>query len=111
LNFGSVFGDEAAGTPDAIVVDGRLHKLPAPTWTTSDDPAAPWRLASDDGRVDLTLTPTAAYRETQRLDLGFYVTELDKPYGTWTGTVVLDDGRALAIEGLVGADEGMRTTW
>ncbi|MCC6621853.1 MAG: DUF2804 domain-containing protein [Deltaproteobacteria bacterium] len=111
LNLGSVFGDESAGTPDAVIVDGRLHKLPASTWTTPEDPGAPWLFASDDGRVDLALTPTNAYRETQRLDLGFYVSELDKPYGAWSGRVTLEDGTELVVDGLIGAAERVHTVW
>lgn len=109
LNFGSVFGDEAAGTPDAVVVDGVLHKLGPVRWDERDAGGA-WRLTDDEGRVDLTLVPNG-YREAQDLDLGFYRTTLDKPYGVWSGEVELDDGERLVVDGLVGAAERVHTEW
>ncbi|MFO0748272.1 MAG: DUF2804 domain-containing protein [Myxococcota bacterium] len=113
LNLGSVFGDESGGTPDAVVVDGVLNKLPPVAWTPPAAGAAAtaaWRFASADGRVALTLTPNG-YRESSDVDLGFYTTTLDKPYGTWSGTVVLDDGTTLVVDGLIGAAETSHTTW
>ncbi len=109
LNFGSVFGDERAGTPDAVLVDGVVHKLPPVAWDESAADGS-WRLASDDGRVDVRLVPNG-YRERQDLDLGFYATTLDKPYGVWSGEVELDDGERLVVDGLVGAAERVHTTW
>ena len=111
LNLGTVYGDESAGTPNGVLVDGVLHKLDRVAWTPADDASAPWRFISDDGRVDVALTPSHAYRETQDLDLGFYTTSLVKPYGVWSGTVVLDDGEPLVIDGLIGAAEEVHTTW
>lgn len=109
LNLGSVFGDETDGTPDAVILDGVMHKLPPVSWDTSDAEGR-WRFTSDDGRVDLALVPNG-YRETQDLDLGFYKTTLDKPCGTWSGTVVLDSGEVLDVDGLLAAAERVHTEW
>jgi hypothetical protein len=112
LNLGTVHGDETRGTANAIVVDGRLHKLGPVDWEVDlDDPGAVWRMTSADGRVELALEPTTGYVEEIHLDLGFYTNDLWKPFGTWRGTVVLDDGTALDVTGLPGAAEVSRTTW
>ena len=94
------------------MVDGVVHKMPPVAWDESDADGA-WRLTSADGRVDLRLVPNG-YRERQDLDLGFYMTTLDKPYGTWSGSVVLDDGERLvfgAATALLGAAERVHTEW
>jgi hypothetical protein len=112
LNLGSVFGDETHGTANAIIIDGHLNKLGRVDWTPDiDHPEASWHMTSADGRVDLTLEPTTGYVERLHVDLGFYLTDLWKPYGSWRGTVVLDDGTALDLSGLPGTAEVSQTTW
>lgn len=112
INLGSVGGDEAGGTPDAVIVDGRLHKLPRVTWSFDlDDPLQPWTFASEDGRADLRLEPDHGYVERNTTSLGTYRVDLWKLYGRWSGTVELDDGARLELDGLVGAAEVMETAW
>jgi hypothetical protein len=112
INLGSVFGDERGGTPNAVIVDGFLHKLDRVDFAYDlAHPEQPWHLTSPDGRVALTLTASQAYVERQDLDLGFYKTRLWKPYGRWSGTVMLDDGSTLDVDGLLGAAEYVETDW
>lgn len=112
INLGSVGGDETGGTPDAVIVDGTLHKLPRVSWTFDlDDPLRPWTFTSDDGRADLRLEPDHGYVERSTTSLGTYRVDLWKLYGRWTGTVELDDGTSVRVDGLVGAAEYMETAW
>jgi hypothetical protein len=111
INLGTVHGDDSRGTADAIVVDGVLHKMTRVVWTY--DPAnvlAPWRFTSDDGRLDLTLAPD--FDESGGFDLGpRYAMNNLKAHGTFSGTVVLDDGTTLRIEGVRGAAEHVEIRW
>lgn len=112
VNLGSVFGDEAGGTPNAVLVDGVLHKLGRVDWSYAlDDVRAPWRFRSEDGRVDLTLTGDRAYAEQNDTQVGAYHVQLWKLYGVWSGTVELDDGEVLVIDGLLGGAEHLETDW
>lgn len=106
VNLGSVYGDEAGGTPNCVVVEGVLHKLGRVDWTFDlADPLQPWRFVSEDGRVDLTLAPDHDYVEQTVTDLGDYHVALTKLYGRFEGTVELDDGEILDVSGLMGAAE------
>jgi hypothetical protein len=110
LNLGSVFGDESGGTPNAVIVDGHLHKLAAVGWSTSADPiAAPWSFAGDG--LSASLAVDAGYVEETSLSLGTYQVDLHKPYGTFAGTARLDDGSALLLDGLRGGAETEATDW
>ena len=112
VNLGSVFGDETGGTPNAVLVDGVLHKLGRVDWSYAlDDVRAPWSFSSGDGRVDLTLTGDRAYAEQTDTQLGAYHVQLWKLYGVWSGTIELDDGETLAIDGLLGGAEHLQTDW
>lgn len=109
INLGTVHGDDSRGTADAIVVDGVLHKLGRVAW--SYDRAAldrPWRFTND--RVDLTLAPD--FDESGGFELGrrYAMTTL-KMHGTFSGSVVLDDGTTLSVEGVRGAAEHVEIRW
>ena len=112
LNLGSVFGDETHGTPDCIIVDGHLTKLGRVAWTYDVSHATdPWTFTSDADGVSLTHVPTNEFVEVVKTDLGFYKTEIHKPYGPWSGTVRLDDGTEIEIDGVLGGAEYVETTW
>jgi hypothetical protein len=110
INLGSVHGDDSLGTPDGVVVDGVLHKMSRVRWTfDATAPLSPWHFTSDDGRLDLTMTPD--YDESGMLDLGRNSMHTSKAHGVFRGTVVLDDGTTLAIDGVRGAAEHVEITW
>jgi hypothetical protein len=110
FNLGDGFGDDRAGTENLIVYDDVPHKLGRVAWTHDlDDPMADWTFQSDDGRVSLTLHPIA--HEINDLDFGPKFSRLRKAYGAFSGTLVLDDGRALAIHDLRGFAERMDLSW
>jgi hypothetical protein len=110
VNLGSVYGDETGGTPNAVIVDGVLHKLGRVEWANDlDDPLAPWTFTGDG--VDLELTSEQQYVELTDRTIGDYHVQLWKLYGTFSGTVELDDGDVLAIDGLIGGAEHLETAW
>jgi hypothetical protein len=110
INLGDGFGDATHGTENLVVFGDVAHKLDEVEWTHDpEDPLQPWTLRSRDGRLSLTLTPTA--QEVANLDLGRRYQHLLKGYGTFSGTIELDDGRTIVVEDLPGFAEEMSLSW
>jgi hypothetical protein len=99
-------------TENALCVDGRLTKLSDElSWVyDTDDWLRPWRITSPGGeRVDLTFTPV--YDKQSRLELGVASSTVHQCFGTYTGTVVPDEGAAITVDGLFGWAEEARWRW
>lgn len=112
LNLGEGFGDARAGTENLVVVGDRAAKLAAVAWShDAADLTRDWTFRSPDGRVDLVLHPVAP--EESKLDLGPRYEHLHKVYGQLTGTLALEDGRTLKLDGgdVAGAAEEMELSW
>lgn len=111
INMGTVNGDDTPGTADAVIVDGVLHKLPQSEWEYDlDEIMAPWRFTSEDGAIDLTLTPD--FDDSTVLALGPTLTLTRwKVHGVIEGTVGLDDGSLLQVQGVRGAAEYVEIDW
>ncbi len=69
------------------------------------DPLRPWRVASEDGRLDIVFTP--AGRKDVVLNLGVVAMRYWQSYGSYRGTL-LADGRTRAVTGVPGVLEDMR---
>jgi hypothetical protein len=110
FNLGNGFGDATAGTENIVVVDDVASKLAEVDWThDANDPLKDWTFRDRDGRLALVLHPFA--HETGGLDLGGRYEHLRKGYGCVSGTIVLDDGRTLAIDGMLAFAEEMNLEW
>jgi hypothetical protein len=111
INLGTVNGDDSPGTADAVIVDGVLNKLKESNWTYDlDDVMAPWTFTSDDGALDLTLTPD--FDDSTTLSLGPpYTLTRWKVHGEITGSVELADGSRLEVHGIRGAAEHVEIIW
>lgn len=115
VNLGTVFGDDSPGTADAVIVDGVLHKMgheiSRVAWEYDLDALmSPWRFTSPDGRLQLTLTPD--FDDSTILSLGDpYTLTRWKVHGAINGTIELDDGSLLTVEGIRGAAEYVEITW
>ena len=110
LNLGEGFGDDRHGTENMVVVDGKLHKLGRVGWQfDAAVRTTPWQFVDGAGQVSLQLQP--AGEETGGLDFGDRYSRLSKIYGVWSGTITLEDGTALALDGLRGFAEQMQLAW
>lgn len=110
LNLGQGFGDLSRATENCIIVDGKLHKLGAVRFDyTSGDYMRPWRFSDDEGRLDLTLTPFKD--RTAKTNLGVIFSEVHQMFGRYAGTLRLDDGQTLTIDGLIGFAEEHHARW
>jgi len=110
LNLGTGFGDTSAATENAVILNGKIHKLGQVDITYHpEDFLRPWRMTSPDGRLDLEFTP---FRERlARTNLLLIASEVHQMFGLYRGRAILDDGRSVDVPGLVGWAEEHRARW
>lgn len=90
---------------NALWLDGEPRAVGPVSFTFDPaSPMAPWRVRSQDGRVDLAFQPEG-YR-AQAVDLKLVLSRYLQPFGTFTG--VLDGVR---IDGLPGVTEDHTARW
>jgi hypothetical protein len=110
LNLGFGFGDTSAATENAVILDGRVHKLGALEWIY--DPlhlSQPWSIRDPGGRLSLRFDPFCdRVAATDFKLLGSTVHQL---FGRYFGTVQTDDGETIAVEGLIGSAEEHHAKW
>lgn len=71
-------------------------------------PKSKWRLATDDGAVDLTFSPLALHAETK--NLGIVRSSFVQPIGLWNGTVRAG-GTAYVLNDVLGVAEDQDVVW
>ena len=123
LNQGYGFGDTSAASENMVFVDVVAHKLGRVDFgipTVGDgagdgvggragkgDPVydylAPWHMTDDAGRLGLTFSPQID--RTDFINLGIIRSDQHQVFGKLTGTIVLDGGSTLALDGLRGSAE------
>ncbi len=110
LNFGCGFGDTSAASENAVILNGRIHKLDrVPFVYDSKDFMRPWIFRDNQGRLDLIFTPFKD--RTARTNLGIIFSEVHQIFGKYSGHVILDDGSRLEIHDLIGFAEEHRARW
>lgn len=111
LQFGGEWTDGTGSTENAIMVDGRTHKISEDVLWRYDrsDWAAPWTLTTPDTRVELVFRPF--HVRSDRTELGLISNDTHQCFGTFTGRVRLADGTSIAIDGLRGWAEEVRNRW
>jgi hypothetical protein len=109
LNLG-FFGDHTHATEDALILEGRVHKLPRVSIEfDAHDYRKPWRFTEPEGRVDLLFRP--AIERVARVNALLLRSEVHQLFGSWSGRVLTDAGETLAIEALPGFAEEHRARW
>jgi hypothetical protein len=110
LNLGHGFGDTSAATEDALILDGRLHKLGQVKFDyISGDYMKPWHFSDQDSRLDLEFTPFKD--RLARTNLGLIFSEVHQMFGRYRGKVVSDEGEKIQIEDLIGFAEEHQARW
>lgn len=110
LNFGFGFGDTRAATENAVILDGRVHKLGRVAIDyDAGDFMRPWRMHDEDGRLALEFTPFLD--RTARTNLLLIASEVHQMFGRYRGTARTDEGESLQIDGLIGWAEEHRARW
>jgi len=110
LNMGYGFGDTSAATENAIILDGRIHKLESVEFDYDPhDFTRPWTMRSPDGRLDLQFAP---FKErVARSNLLVLSSEVHQMFGRYSGVLRTDNGEELHIENLIGWAEEHHARW
>ena len=112
LQLGGKWTDGTGMTENALVVDGRLSKLSEElVWDyDTTDWLRPWHIRTPrSDRLDVTFTPV--YDKVSRLRAGIAESTVDQCFGTFTGTIVPDDGVPIEVADLFGWAEEATWRW
>jgi hypothetical protein len=110
LNLGFGFGDTSAATENALIVDGRIHKLGEVQFEYDpNDFMRPWRMASPDGRLELDFQP---FKErVARSNLLLITSEVHQMFGQYRGRVITDEGQTIPVRDVIGFAEEHHARW
>jgi hypothetical protein len=101
--------NETSFTENCLWVDGRLVKVNLTRFDFNrHDVLQPWRVCSDDGRVDLCFTPRGLHRE--HLNAGILASNFKQVFGHFSGQLVLSEG-IIAINDMPGFVEDQYARW
>ena len=111
IQIGGKWTEGTGATENGVILDGRLTKLGRELeWHYDwERPLEPWTVRDPAGALDLLLTPR--YDKHSRTDIGILCTETHQVFGTWSGSVVDDEGRRVTFSGLQGFAEESRSRW
>ncbi len=110
INIGYGFGDLSTHTENMIFIDGKCHKIEQVFFHyDKKDIKAPWKFTSNDGRLELTLTPDLVM--PNNANIGFMMAKANIVYGIYSGHLVLDDGKRIKVNNLLGHAEDCRFRW
>ena len=105
-------GDESNATETCLFWDGKVHKIGAvdvkafPKGRFMED----WEFVSDDGRFNLTMTPTFDnHSDLNIADIARM--HCHQVEGLWNGTVTLDDGTVVEIKDMFAWCEYVENKW
>jgi len=103
-------GNSPAETAEnAVFYDGRLHKIGKVKCVAPAGPDDPWRVLSDEGRVDLSMVPKAVRNLKLNLGVAYSIGRSD--LGLYSGTVTLDSGEVVEIADMFGLFEWVDQKW
>ena len=110
LNLGYGFSDRTPATENMIFFDGAAHKLGQVTFHFDpDDYMKPWRIDSDDGRLNIDFEPVLD--RNSALNLFLIVSIQHQVFGHMTGTAVLDNGEEIKFNRVLGFAEDVFNKW
>lgn len=110
LNLGYGFGDTSAATENAVILDGRVHKLGQVDFSySSKNFMQTWHMRSPDGRLDLVFEPF--YERVACTDVKLLYSEVHQIFGRYSGTFASDSGEKITLEGLPGFAEEHHARW
>ncbi len=114
FNLGYGFGDTSAASENMLFYDGKAHKLSRvrfdiPQSDGRDDLMRPWEISDDEGRLALCFMPVID--RAAKMSVGLIASNQHQVFGRFTGRAVLDDGRAIELESLMGFAEKVANRW
>jgi hypothetical protein len=99
------------GEPECGVwIDGEVYPLAEGRFDFARDrPLDPWRVTTADGGVDLRFEPGGMHSENT--NLGIVASRFVQPAGLYSGTIRVQGGRELTLEGVLGVTEDQDSLW
>lgn len=95
---------------NGIWIDGRLVDTGRAIYEYDPkDPMKPWRIKTQDGRVDLVFQ--ALGKRAKNIDLGLLKSVFQQPFGYFTGTIQDETGKVFTIDGVPGVVEDHEAKW
>lgn len=110
LNLGCGFGDISRATENAIIHNGKIHKLDqVPFMYDSGNYMKPWIFKDNQGRLDLTFIPFKERIATTKLVI--IDSEVHQMFGKYNGFFITDEGKKVEITDLIGFAEEHHARW
>jgi hypothetical protein len=110
LDMGHGFGDTSAATENALILNGRIHKLAQVDFKyDSTIFQRPWKMTAPDGRLELDFVPFV--ERVAKTDFKVLSSEVHQMFGRYHGAVTADDGEVIRLDGLVGFAEEHHAKW
>ena len=116
FNLGYGFGDTSAASENMVFVDGVAHKLGKLEFHIPSDEKGgysyldTWRISDEAGRLSLVFEPSID--RSDLIDIAHVlVSDQHQVFGRFYGTVTLDDGSKLNIDGLRGFAENVHNRY
>ncbi|HRA25232.1 DUF2804 domain-containing protein [Ornithinibacter sp.] len=109
VQVGGRWTDGTGSTENALVVDGRVHKISEElSWSyDTRDWLAPWRVRGD--LADLTFTPF--WNHSSATNLGVLAQRANQCFGHWSGWMRDDAGERVSVDGVLGWAEDVHNRW
>jgi len=109
-NIGYGFSDRSPASENMVFYRGKAHKLDEVEFHFNEnDYMAPWKITSSDNRFEMDFTP--AIDRFGKTDFLLIKSVQHQVFGTFTGSVVLDDGTTLAVDNFFGFAEDVLNWW
>lgn len=110
LNLGFGFGDTSAATENALILDGKIHKLGQVDFNYNcDDYTSPWKMSSPDGRLKLEFKPFL--ERVAKTNLLLIYSRVHQLFGRYYGSFITQTGERIEIDGLTGFAEEHHARW
>jgi len=115
FNIGYGFGDLSTHTENIIFYNGRGHKFDQVVFDIpvdekgKDDFLKPWTFTSNDGRFEMKFDP--AIDRSSSMNLVFLKSLQHQIFGYFTGDVILDDGKKIHVNRMLGFAEKVFNRW
>ena len=110
LNFGHGFGDLTTHSENCVFVNGVLHKFGVLNITyNKENYLEKWTVKDAEGKVDLVMTPVYdRYAPTEFVVVSMVAHQV---FGSWSGTVTLEDGSVVTVNDVMGWSEFVANRW
>lgn len=109
FSHGHSYEDPAFHDKNMVGYDGRGHKLGSIKFHVPKNPKDPWQFTSQDGRFEMIMHPLIYH--PSKMNYIIFSSKSKLVFGLYTGDVILDDGKKIHVENLLGHAEAIYWRW